>query len=272
MAARHTENINKDTALSIRAGTRSSQHSQANKDTTQLDLTAIHASFEKRMDILMTTIIAQKDEIIQHIDNRFDKLETRIFDLEAKDEDNTQQHEHFETQLQELKDHTTKLERQLLATNTSLNHLDQHGRRWQVRIQGLPVCPDKYETSLQAKQTVCSFLHKSLSLAIQTSEIDCAHRVGKAFNGQHTMLVKFFSRDKIDQIISIRSKLKGTGLAIFEDATQLNRALCTRLYKHDLIANSWVQRGSVWATTKAGKKFKVNIADDIDDLIEKNAS
>ena len=118
-----------------------------------------------------------------------------------------------------------------------------------------------------AKAISSNFLKQNLKLDIPVREIDCAHRVGAVRNGKQTMLVKFFRRDYVEDIIKERRILKKKPYSIHEDATLENMKLLNRLFNHDEIDQSWLIRGTVWAKTNTGQKFRVEILDDINKKI-----
>lgn len=278
MAARATPNINKAaTASSPRHTTRSSTHSShINDRNSPLDMSEFQKNFEQKFEDftakILDSINAQREAIINHIDTRIDLLEYRTHTLEDKVTDRDNTIAALENQVMDLQTTNTTLAQDLKSLSSRLNHLEQHGRRWQVRISGLPIGRDRYESTDTAKNLVCDFLSSSLHLNLSKSSIDCAHRIGKPVNNTHSMLVRFHDRDSVDLLIANRSKLKGTPHTISEDSTALNRGLCNRLYKHDQITNSWIQRGSVWAKTTQGLKFKMDIADDLEETIAKHST
>lgn len=279
MAARSMASINKDAAASTRSKTRSPTHHSPKSDSNS-SFTELTTALEKNLDykfgeltkMLLDTLSSQKEEILNHIDARLDLLESRTHILEAKDTDRDDTIARLETHITDLQQSNASLTQDMKSLQSGLNHLEQHNRRWQVRITGLPASSERFESTDTSKHLVCNFFNTSLSLNILKSQLDCAHRVGKPHNNTHTMLVKFHERDIVDLLITNRSKLKGTPFAIFEDSTQINRGLCNRLYKHPKISNSWLQRGNVWAKTTQGQKFKIDIAENIDEVIEKNTN
>ena len=163
--------------------------------------------------------------------------------------------------LSEINKKIESLEKQLMETRITLNHAEQHSRRWAVRIHGLP--PPSNPQQENAKRVSSQFFQDKLGLNIPVVEIDCAHRVGNVRNDQQSMIVKVFKRDYIDAIIKHRNKLKNTPYVIHEDATLENRRLLNRLKNHSDIERAWLLRGTVWAISNAGKKFKVDLFDDV---------
>ena len=215
------------------------------------------AEFEKK---LMTQIDIKIDDKVQPIEGRLHTVELNCTEIEKKNKD-------CATELADLRNEVARVTKELHETHSNLNNLEQHGRRWAVRIHGLKVSEKPWEEN--GKKIASDFFKEHLKLDIPLKEIDCAHRVGMKTDGKQPMLVKFLRRDNVDKIILVRKQLKGLGFVIYEDATTANKKLLNRLKNHSEIQDAWLVYGKVWAKSKAGKKFTVNIMDNIDKLMQK---
>jgi hypothetical protein len=79
------------------------------------------------------------------------------------------------------------------------------------------------------------------------------------------MLVRLFSREHVDILLSNKSHLNGTDYVLFEDATQISRKLLNTLKKHPKIESAWIANGTIWAKKlSGGSKFKVSINDNLE--------
>ena len=125
----------------------------------------------------------------------------------------------------------TRLEHDLTQARIDLNQLEQHSRRWAIRVHHLQA-PVGNAWEEKAKLIASNFLRENLKMNVPVSEIDCAHRVGRVQDGKQPMLVKFFRRDIVDEIIKRRRQLAGKSYVIYEDSTILNRKLLNRLHNH----------------------------------------
>ena len=119
------------------------------------------------------------------------------------------------------------------------NSVEAHGRRWSVRILGIPAPPKEGE---DIKQVVINFLTTRLNINHMTSQdIDCCHRLGDINkDGQQMILTRFFARDLVDIILRRKKNLKGSGLVCLEDSTWLNRALMKSLNARKDVHSSWI--------------------------------
>jgi hypothetical protein len=154
------------------------------------------------------------------------------------------------------------------------NAVEAHGRRWAIRIRGLPAPPKQGESRTTSKGLVVNFLKKELKMNdIAIKDIDCAHRIGYVKDKKQTLLARFFARDAVEDILVKRRDLKGKPFVVHEDTTSLNRNLINELNALKETNLAWCTRGTVWTKlTEDGKKFKLSIIDDITQTIEKNRS
>ena len=104
-----------------------------------------------------------------------------------------------------LADKVTKLEDEIAKLQEKCNDNEQYSRRSNIRIYGveIPPAPSAEDTSEGRNEspvkedcvkTVLDFCKDNLGIAIQRSEIDRAHRIGKPnAQGQRAIIVKFSS-------------------------------------------------------------------------------
>jgi hypothetical protein len=103
------------------------------------------------------------------------------------------------------------------------NNVEAHQRRWSVRLLGLNAPDENGETSDQAKYLTLVFIHDILYVDnVGIEDVDCAHRVGKIYNGKQTMLIRVFSRNLTQHILLNKKNLKETQYVLYEDSTTPN--------------------------------------------------
>jgi hypothetical protein len=148
--------------------------------------------------------------------------------------------------------------------------VEAHQRRWSVRLFGL-IAPDQGgEDPDQAKYLTLDFIQDILCIdGVTLADVDCAQRVGAVVDGKQTMLVRFFSRDLAQHIISNKRNLKETPYILHEDSTLKSRKLLRSLPDHPRIESAWIAYGSVWGTpVNNGKRIKFQLGDNIDKKID----
>ena len=175
-------------------------------------------------------------------------------------------HDLFEKKLEEVKQQCNRqqteihlLQDQLRAKDREINTLEQYSRRTHVRIFGLDA------TAANCKETVSKFLTDNLNtstdseLIIQPEDIDAAHPLpsrrqptADATTGGSTkpppIIVRFFSREKRDAVISRRRLLKtrNVNVSIQDDLTRRNAALLTRVRNSKKYHACWSWLGKIY--------------------------
>jgi hypothetical protein len=148
-----------------------------------------------------------------------------------------------------------------------INDVESHGRRWAVKIVGLKA-PTKFETSDETKDLALQFFANDMQTNnIRLDDLDCAHRIGVIKNHKQAILVRFFRRNFVEQLMKIKNNLKGKGVALLEDTSGRNKKLLNILKDRSEVESSWHVGGKVWMKLKSGgKKIRISITDDIDEM------
>jgi hypothetical protein len=154
------------------------------------------------------------------------------------------------------------------------NQAEAHRRRWAIRFIGLPAPEHKGEKTPEAKHVVLSFLADKLNIKnISPEDIDCAHRVGTVKDKRQTLLVRFFRREIVENVLLVKKNLKGSSVAMFEDSPVKNRTLVWDLNQRAEVESAWTIAGKVWAKLfNIEKKVRVLVTDDIDQVLAKYPS
>ena len=124
------------------------------------------------------------------------------------------------------------------------NDNEQYSRwnNYNVRIRGLDVKKDD-----NCKQSLAKFCREKLHIqGIDSADIDVAHLVLRQQHGSAeastqkapTVLVRFYRREHRDLVIRQRRQLKGTGLTVIEDLTNLNVETFNRARNSPLVDKS----------------------------------
>jgi hypothetical protein len=152
------------------------------------------------------------------------------------------------------------------------NDVEAHGRRWALRIVGLPAPTKGSENPDLAKGVLIDFLANHMNITnIAPQDIDCAHRVGAVKKGKQVLLVRFFRRQIAEDVSNCRKILKGKGVVVYDDTTALNRTLLFDLSKRAEVVSSWCKSGVIWAKIhNKEEKVKISINDNIDQVLAKH--
>jgi hypothetical protein len=147
------------------------------------------------------------------------------------------------------------------------NNIENHQRRWAIRIVGLPAPTPSIETTDQSKRKVLDFIANELKIKnVKYSDVDCAHRVGVVTDkGSQTILTRFFSRDLAQLVNKTRPILKASDQVVYEDCSYLTKQLLREVKNHPSIESGWqANSGQVWGKLRnGGKKLKFYLGDNL---------
>jgi uncharacterized coiled-coil protein SlyX len=160
------------------------------------------SKFNELIDIIGTNKEEAKD-VITEVKNTVERGDHSIADLTNTVAEQASKLEHLEATIAELKDYLGKhigtnneriirLQEGVDEARLLANSVEAHGRRWAVRILGLPA-PNKFEKSDITKEIVLSFIHNKLNIPnVTLSDIDCAHRLGPVKDKKQSILNRVF--------------------------------------------------------------------------------
>ena len=108
-----------------------------------------------------------------------------------------------------------------------------------------------------------AIINEKLKLGhITKQHISVAHRVGQFSKGyQRQVIVRFVSRRHRIEVIQARRNLKGSGIAIVEDLTPLNKERLDRVSKHKAVKSTWTKDGRIFALLADKRVVKIEKGD-----------
>ena len=200
------------------------------------------------------------------------RLESRMLETETRNDVLEKEVKSLREEMESLKAEVTTAKQVAEAATIQANEADQYNRRTLIRINGLKALEGEV-----TKERVLNLLHNKLELfTTKPADIVRAHRVPPKTRTDpdkaDSIIVRCADVECCYKILTARRKLKGSGVSIFEDITHKNRALLNRVKNHPEIESAWTMKGTVWAKArgsgKKGTKFKVELFDNIDDLLK----
>ena len=157
----------------------------------------------------------------------------------------------------------------LKCATQKLNELEQHTRKDSIRIRGIDD-PEKEETSVRSAEKAVKVLKDKLGMNISEKDISVAHRLG-TFSEERTatrsIIVKFVARYHKIEVIQKRRVLKGTGIVIQEDLTNMNMKLLERLSRTDSVETAWSRDGKLFAKLITGRVMRITHDSDLNSLL-----
>lgn len=184
-------------------------------------------------------------EIVNKLNEKVDTLENRVFELETTTDDLNRKVASLEKKIMQMEESISEIGYAAEKAEYGVNELEQYTRKSSVRIFGLPDERDeKYENTCDK---IHSLLQSKLSMDIQNSDIDIAHRLGRFDSKKNRpVIVKFMSRRKKMECIANRYKLKGSPVVIKDDLTQENQYLLDTCRYDDRVHRSWTDNGKLY--------------------------
>ena len=225
--------------------------------------------------------LATKEDIDQLKDNmkqltdsltlKIDKLESEVFEMAREKDLLKEELTKLRGENADLRGQLSKQTKEVSAVKVSINDHEQHGRSWNLRVFGVPETAQ--ETANDCTEKVVSIFTSKLQVPVQATDVENAHRVGKAPEGKggrpRPIIVRFFSRKQRGLVLAARRKLKQSGVSVGEDLTQANYKLLRAVNGHSAVMSSWSWGGRIFAKLKNGKTVKVDLNTEVDTLFRK---
>lgn len=211
------------------------------------------------------------DTLVQDTVDAAIRNTTTLFNQKLRDlqERHDKEMEELRGQLTEEKEEVIKLRAQIRETTLTANELEQYSRRSHIRIHGLSLT-----AGTDCKGAVAAFIRQRVkdrqgrSLEVNADDFDAAHplplrRANPLVEHQAApkeripaIIVRFFSRDKRDLVLSCRRSLKGQRISISEDLTSKNQNLLRSLQNSANFQSAWSWKGHIYAKP-VGENAKV---------------
>lgn len=178
--------------------------------------------------------------------------------------------EQRDRQIQEFEDRIKKAEELSKASMKKANYNEQYSRKNNIKIMGLVEKPS--ETNETLKRDVCSFLEVKANVSLRSEQIIAIHRIPGKIDQPKPVLVKMRNNNDKSVVMRQRTKIKEAGYRLVDDVTKANSGLIARLMQHRQMESAWYFNGSIYGRTKAGKRHRFDMYDNIDSVISVQGS
>ena len=182
----------------------------------------------------------------------------RFFDLQQENVQLKKQVEMMKKEMERMKESLAETRFLARQAYRHANHVEQWGRRWNVRIWGI-TGDSREETLSECMNRVASFFHLQLGLVhFDMNNIDIAHRIGRYQPKSDRAIIVRFLR-KTDKILILQQKkeLRGTPYRLAEDLTPANARLFFRAREAAGARNVWTRDGNILVRTSDGRVRQV---------------
>ena len=212
--------------------------------------------------MIKETFLELKESFLAPVIKQVEVLESSIHEKAIENDNLKKEVTILKTKIDEKDTKLTELKQQINTETQKrakvINDHEQYSRVNNVRIHGLPGdIPN--ETSGQTADKVLYMVNKKLNQNMPYHEIDIAHRLGEFKHGSsRSVIVRFVRRQTKSNIMSIKKKLKGSGISIFDDLTPINNEVLasTRKKLPEKIDQSWFAYGKLFVKWKEDSRIE----------------
>ena len=193
------------------------------------------AKFLHRLELIEKS----NNDIAERLDRNDGKTMDIEVDLQAK-----------EREIRVLKDLSIKQSDAINNLQIAVNEAEQYSRRNCLKFFGVAE-HDGEDTD----EVVCTIAKEKLGVELSKHDIDRSHRVAVRNNERiegkkkktRTIVMKFTSYRKRNEVLRSRRKLKGSGIGIDESLTSVNQDLIFATKKHERVKEAWASDGRIIA-------------------------
>lgn len=177
---------------------------------------------------------------------------------------------------EQLRTENKELRNSLENSMTRIEELEQYSRLKNLEIKGVPVSAN------ENVQDVVKKISKTLSVTLETQDVDVCHRIPTKQLGQQHILVQFTTRQKRDAVLHAAKKkrlntemigIRGQASPIFvnEHLTLSNKVLLSETIKAKKGKNwkfVWTKNGKVYARkTENSRVIDIRSVSDIEKIV-----
>ena len=209
---------------------------EENKHNVESTVTTLDV-LSKKLDSLATKddinqFRAEIQRVIDSLHNKVDKMEGRVFDVEAENDKLKTEIRKIQENNKDLKNRIDQYDKENRQLRRNQNDHEQYLRRWNCRVYKVP--EEEGETANSCIKKCATVFTKDIGVKVTEADIDVAHRIGPPppKGRSRPIIVRFLSRQARDLVVSNRKNLKNKGVAVGEDLTKANYSLLLAAEKH----------------------------------------
>ena len=160
--------------------------------------------------------------MIDSLHNKFDKMESRVFDVEVENDELKTEIRKIKENKKDLKNRIDQYDKENRQLRRNQNDHEQYLRRWNCRVYKVP--EEEGETANSCIKKCAKVFTKDIGVKVTEADIDVAYRIGPPppKGRSRPIIVRFLSRQARDLVVSNPQNLKNKGVAV--DQSQLQSA------------------------------------------------
>lgn len=179
---------------------------------------------------------------VRQIEAKFDKKLDQINDKLSKVTDS----------LNDIKETVGQNKKSIIDLDNKTDYLEQLSKKNALRFHGFVENSEE-----EVADMVVDFIINKLEITCTRENIDCAFRVGKLHPDRpRSILVNFTSNIKRNEVVAAKKyKLKGSGVAIYEDLTKPRYELLQKAKKKYGNQHAWSSGGRIYVLNNKCKQL-----------------
>ena len=187
--------------------------------------------------------------MIDSLHNKVDKMESRVFDVEAEKDKLKTETRKIQENNKDLKKRIDQYDKENRQLRRNQNDHEQYLRRWNCRVYKVP--EEERETANSCIKKCAKVFTKDVRVKVTEADIDVAHRIGPPppKGRSRPTIVRFLSRQARDLVVSNGKNLKNKGVAVGEDLTKANYNMLLAAEKHSATLAAGSSNGKILSNT-----------------------
>lgn len=236
-----------------------------NKIDSMVSKEDLESMFTKMIDCKINEIVVKvKDEVYKSVTHRIDIVEGELHTSKIELDTLTKNVKILNDKIKSKDETIDKLEKEIEKTKQvnieRVDEIEQYTRRNSVRLNGpgLPLEKEgERENAEQTTKVAIQVLNEKMGMALENRDIDIAHRIGiQRRQVPRPIILKFVSRnDKVRSLKDKKTKLRGTGIYIQEDLTQLKARVLKEARESRETDSAWSKDGHIYIKLSANGKI-----------------
>ena len=233
----------------------------------------VQAAIEKAVDsavqILRSTVLNDIIDSNSQLKNMIDQ-QTKLSEQQNKIiKEQAEQLQEKSQQIAELERKIENMSTELTKVKSSLNDVEQYGRRNSLRFSNLGLDPKLPEVELTKQVTFINDRMLVNGPILSESDIERCHPIGRPrTNSPSQIIVKFSSYHTKKRVFGANSRLRNSKMFVSEDLTRMKFSLVKKLQplkKAGVIYSFWTSNGRIFSKkSEDGNPIRIYQAEDIE--------
>jgi hypothetical protein len=187
-----------------------------------------------------------KMAILEEMKKTTDSLISKVDELSRENIEMKDQMKKMEVKQHEYEQTINSLRDDIRHNKAHAIRNEQYSRRCSIKILGIP--EEERGTVENCDEKVVEVINKYMMVEVTTEDIEVAHRVKSwtSKEGARSMVVRFRAKEKRQEVINQRGRLKDTVYKVVEDVCKDIILYLNRLRNYSLVKQAWYWAGKIY--------------------------